>query len=257
MVSLQEYKNVIDIGIPETHYTFATRGDMGTGKSKFDSLLANQISQREDLPVYLYIHPSKLETTLPFYEKNCPSFQLRKTLLYSHFKEMRRSIVVIEDEPLYSRTEYRYQVLKSLVTALARQNRIFTVLSSQDMQRLPTRLKAELDVRDHHHLYRMIEGRNSSPWMDWTENSTPDISKAIEAVYQGVAGRELGNLGRPVRIGSSRQTCFEFFDKGLTAREVVTKLESEPSSVEYNRVYTYWAKWKRKQDAQPNIDTLR
>lgn len=76
----------------------------------------------------------------------------------------------------------------------------------------------------------------------------------VEASEQGVKGESYAMQekaseirGRPIENKSFRQKVFELFEKGLDAKEVCEKLGYEPSSYNYQKVYSYWARWKRRQ----------
>ena len=192
---------------------------------------------------------SKDGSTLPWYEQNCPNFKHYKGLTYGMFKRMRFSIAVIEDAPLIMRTSRRQKVIESLVSALSRENRIFTIITTQYPKQLPTALTIECDVRMGDYFYRALEGRNATKWHKWTNVSSDfsnHFSPIVEAIYKGVKGKELGRVGRKTSKESFRQKCFAKFKQGLTGAQVACELGLESGTKKYSAIQVYYLQWKKR-----------
>lgn len=232
--------------IPETRWNISLRGIQGVGKTLMASMLAEEIKRREGYPI-IVIQASRLKdkTTFPFYDENCHSYKRYKGITYPLIKRMRGSILVVEDAPYFMRTTYREQILKALVTVLSRANRIFTIITSQKPKALPTAMRVELDVKNNRYLYRVVEGRNATKWIDWSCDSSVPIEKlnsVFEGIYEGVEGRELGRTGKPVDKDSMRQRVFAMLDEGKPIGEIVDMFPDRAETI-----YVYHFYWKKKQ----------
>jgi len=137
-----------------------------------------------------------------------------------------------------------------LLTALSRENRILTVVTSQYGlgRELKTAIpiRVEMQVVGGRYMFRVCEWRNASAWFDWTANSPAPEESAepvLQAVYHGVGGENLGRAGRKVKSESKRQKAFAMFDEGKTNKEVKKILGL---SYELVKVYRYeWNERKR------------
>jgi len=238
------YKSNVASGIPEHHWTISFRGVQGVGKSRLASIVAAEISKRENVQLTICCMQDKVDSTLHWYDQNCSNYVHWKGITYGNLRKLKNHIVVIEDAPLQMRSMYRAGALQSLVTALSRGNRIFTIVTSQQPQKLPTALTVEMDVREGIYLYRVVEGRNATDWINWTANSEPKaeaVSTVTEAIYSGVKGNEIGRAGRPPRNESLRQQVFALLDAGMSIREIARRFRGKEEVV-----WIYHSQWKKR-----------
>lgn len=229
--------------IPDHRRTAVIYARMGHGKTLMASLLANELHKRENLPVIVYYIKSKAETTLPFYDANCPVYEAKLGMSYSSLKRLANHIVVIEDAPAFMLSKVRRACVIRLLTIHARQDNIPTIITTQQVLRIPSALKIELDRRGNSRFwYKLSESRNTLGWKDWTNSS--NAYEIAEAFYKGVVGRSLGMKGRPINPESKQQKYFALFEKGLTPRMIVRNEGLKSGSREYDRVFVYYRKWK-------------
>jgi len=242
--------------IPQHHFTLALRGVMGTGKSHLASLIANDISTRKGLPIVVVCMEDKVESTLPWYRENCEKFEHWKGLTYGMVKKLTNAILILEDAPLLMRSESRAKVVMSIVTALARQNGVFTIITSQQPRRLPTALTIEMSVRENTvrqdcYYFRCTEGTNATDWVEWTGNDAKkSINGIVDIIHHGVKGDSKATIGRPQNKDSFRQKIFEALAKGRSIGSIVRKFPNRRIMA-----YQYAYQWRelRKSTTNNNI----
>ncbi|MEM3828569.1 MAG: hypothetical protein QXP36_05095 [Conexivisphaerales archaeon] len=215
------------VTIPENHYTLLFLGEQGVGKSQLASLTVKQIAENEGFPVVVVCDAMKEKTIDRWWKKNVPEHSWWKGLTFGQIKKLSRCVLVLEDLPLLLRSKARAMVVKSILTALSRENRIFTVVTSQYAlsKELKTTipLKVECQVVDGRYLYRANEWKNHGEWIDWTANpeAKPEAAKPIvDAVYHGVKGKTVGRVGGKINENSLRQKAFQMFNQGRSNKEV-------------------------------------
>jgi len=252
--SLMENLNVSSFlpktGIPENHWTLLFLGEQGVGKSQLASLTVKKLSLLEGFPVVVVCDSMKESTVKQWWEKNVPEHVWWRGLTFAQLKRLRNCILVLEDAPLILRSKSRAIAVKSLLTAISRENRILTVVTSQyglgRELKTAVPVRVEMQVAGGRYMFRVCEWRNASAWFDWTANSPANVESAepvVEAVYHGVNGGNLGRAGRKVKCESKRQKAFMMFDRGCSNREVK---ETLGLSYELVKVYRYeWNERKR------------
>jgi len=241
--------------IPENHWTLLFLGEQGVGKSQLASLTVKKLSLLEGFPVIVVCDAMKQSTIKQWWEKNVPEHVWWKGLTFAQLKKLRNCILVLEDAPLILRSKPRAIAVKSLLTALSRENRILTVVTSQYGlgRELKTAIpiRVEMQVVGGRYMFRVCEWRNASAWFDWTANSPAPEESAepvLQAVYHGVGGENLGRAGRKVKSESKRQKAFAMFDEGKTNKEVKETLGLTSALV---RTYRYeWTERKRRSGTQ-------
>jgi hypothetical protein len=250
--------------IPENHWTLLFLGEQGVGKSQLASLTVKKLSLLEGLPVIVVCDENKEEDTIKkWWSKNVPEHVWWKGLTFAQLKKLSSCILVVEDAPLILRSKPRAVAVKSLLTALSRAKRIFTVVTSQ--YALSRELKSTIPLRvemqvvhhgeDKKHLFRVCEWRNASSWYDWTGHSDASDESAepiVQAIYRGVSGGNLGRTGRKVKSESKRQKAFAMFDRGCSNKEV-----KETLGLTYGLVRFYRYEWnERKRSGTQNTNKL-
>jgi len=241
--------------IPENHWTLLFLGEQGVGKSQLASLTVKKLSLLEGFPVIVVCDAMKESTIKQWWEKNVPESVWWKGLTFAQLKKLRNCILVLEDAPLILRSKPRAIAVKSLLTALSRENRIFTVVTSQYGlgRELKTAIpiRVEMQVVGGRYMFRVCEWRNASAWFDWTANSPAPEESAepvLQAVYHGVGGENLGRAGRKVKSESKRQKAFAMFDRGCSNKEVKETLGLTSALV---RFYRYeWNERKKRSGTQ-------
>ncbi|MGB9914653.1 MAG: hypothetical protein ACPLOC_03785 [Candidatus Bathyarchaeales archaeon] len=227
-------------GIPENHWLLLFLGEQGVGKSQLASLTVKQLAENEGLPVVVVCDVNKEKTIQQWWSRNVPEHVWWKGITFGQVRRLRNSVLVLEDLPLIMRSKARRLAVESLLSALARENRIFTVVTTQYphgrlLAGIP--LKVELQVRGDRHFYRVREWKNSTAWFDWTANSyakEEDAKPILDTVYHGVKGKELGRKGK-VNPESKRQKAFRLFEIGKTNREIAETLNISHELTRYYR----------------------
>ena len=248
--------------IPENHWTLLFLGEQGVGKSQLASLTVKKLSLLEGFPVIVVCDAMKESTIKQWWEKNVPEHVWWKGLTFAQLKKLRNCILVLEDAPLILRSKPRAIAVKSLLTALSRENRILTVVTSQYGlgRELKTAIpiRVEMQVVGGRYMFRVCEWRNASAWFDWTANSPAPEESAepvLQAVHHGVGGENLGRAGRKVKSESKRQKAFAMFDRGCSNKEVEEALGLSEESV---CVYRHqWKKRRRAASVTNYINILR
>ena len=242
MINEREGQN-LSFSFDPSRLTVSVRGVMGVGKSTFTAIALHELVAIEHRPVYVWIRQFKMDDTLPIYEKQlgAGNFVVKtKTLLPCNLERLRNSIVVIEDAPSWLSSRSK-DAMESLVSSYARANNTLAIIVSQKPQALPTSLTFELDKVNGRFYYRAVEGRRASSWIDWTNAEHLDVDKFV---LEGVKGKEVGRVGKPVKKDSLRQKVFSMFEVGKTASEVCRELGFEFGTLEYRNVMRYYADWK-------------
>ena len=240
---LESVMQNLSISFDPSRLTVSVRGVMGVGKSTFTAIALRELLEIERRPVYVWIRQFKLEDTLPIYENQLGAgnfFVKTKTLLPCHLERLRNSIVVIEDAPSWLSSRSK-DAMECLVSSYARANNTLAIIVSQKPQALPTSLTFELDKVNGRFFYRAVEGRRATCWIDWTNTEHLDVDKFV---LEGVKGKEVGRVGKPVKKDSLRQKVFSMFEAGKTASEVCRELGFKFGTLKYRNVMRYYADWK-------------
>lgn len=238
--------------VPENHWLLLLLGEMGTGKSQMASLVSAELARLLSYPVVVLCE--KESTIKRWYAKNVPNHEWWQRISVKRVKEqLRNAVLVIEDAPLFLDYPKTRRAVRKLLSAYARENRIFTIITSQSPLGLKgvksfMPLTVELTVNNGRYLYKIREWKKTTGWHDWTANSDAGVEAVkpvLNVIQKGVTEtKALGRRGRSVEKESLRQKCIALFEAGLKPSEAAKQLGYHYGSSGYEVVQVYWAKWK-------------
>lgn len=239
--------NFVDksVAIPEQRFTLVIRGQQGYGKSTLAGAVVKELLKSGQFKAaYLYVHPKKLEETLPKYPAEIIVPETSFTVRW--IEKYHDCIVVVEDAMRLDERQRR--ALLHLVSFLARAHRIFTIEVTQSFKKdYEPATEVICKWNDGRFFYRICQNKVWTDDIEWTCHSEPNCKPLIDAlrfgITKGVPKTCLGKPGRPVNQESKKQRAFKLFEAGKSNLEVAAILGLRPSVV---RAYRYqWREEKR------------
>lgn len=228
--------------------TLTFRGLMYYGKSVLSSMVTGALQKEYNKKAVIFIISHKVPDTQPWYEKYClPDKRMTryyKGLTYGNIRHLKGAIVVFEDIPSWLHRRGS-NVIKEMVTTIARANNTFAILTNQYPQALPTALNVELNYDGKERYMRISENKNYTEWILYKEFDEKAISPILDAIENGVEGKAKGRRGYSgwKNPKSIQQQVFKMLDEGKPISEIVkTFPKAQPETI-----YVYHVRWKRKQ----------